>query len=337
MKNLSLLFMISLLLVACSQKSYYEPVEEERAAMSQKSADFANSIVNLSRDGATLSDGKFITKKGVSNVGAGEGFRFLTQSGSHLLASHPDGTLKIMSKRSGKVLRSVQMHSPIVSATVKGNLIAYVLSNNAFGLYDIRAGEKLTESRSDKAYAIDTRAASPIFIASLAVMPMLDGKLVIVDSQNVENTKVIYLSNSSAFNNIIHLSRVGNTMIAATPKKVVTIGVSEQQELDANVFDIVLSKGSIYLFTKEGDMKKLNLGLHVRASKRLEYANFSAVKVANNKVYALDITGALVVSNTNFTKQKVYDVDEVESKIYMTQDTLYKDGEMIDLSLLNYE
>jgi hypothetical protein len=337
MKTLFLLFITSLLFVACSQKSYYQPKEDAYASLTQKSRTFSSHIINLSRDGATLSNGNVITQNGIHPVQLGKGFRFLTQSGHRLIASHPDGTLKVMHKKSGKIIRKVEMHSPIVSATIKGNLIAYVLSNNAFGLYNIYSDEKLLESRSDKAYAIDTRTASPIFIESLAIMPMLDGKLVIVDTKNVDNTKIIYLSNALAFNNVIHLSRVGNTMIAATPKKLSTISVTGKEELDANIFDVVLSKGAIYLFTKSGTIKRLNLTLQTRQSKHFPYANFAAVAVTNHKVYALDITGSLIVANRDLTQYRVYDVGEVEHKIYMDHTSLYKDGEIINLEHLHYQ
>ncbi len=59
--------------------------------------------------------------------------------------------------------------------------------------------KKVVESRSETTFAIDTRAASPIFIDNLVVMPMLDGKLIIVNIADTENAKVVYISSTKKY------------------------------------------------------------------------------------------------------------------------------------------
>jgi outer membrane protein assembly factor BamB len=191
------------------------------------------------------------------------------------------------------------------------------------------------ENRSEAIYAIDTRAASPMFIDSLVVMPMLDGKLVVLDSSNPVDAKVIYLSSDTAFNNIIYLSRTGDTMVAATPKKLITLGVDGQMEYRANIADIAISGGKIYLFSKEGEIIKLNTMLEVLAKKKFRYAHFAASTAVGGKVYALDQQGSLIVLSSNLDKYKIYELDEVENPVFIGGTKLYKDGKVIDLSKLS--
>jgi outer membrane protein assembly factor BamB len=335
MKRLSLplLAVAAILFSGCSSKHYFEP--ENTYSASQATTAYGSKIVDLSRDGATLENGQYIGKKGWQQINLGEGYRFLNENGTYLLAGNHEGKLKIINKHTKKVLRTVELGVPIVSATIHNGTIAYILNDNAFGIYRINGDKKVMENRSEAIYAIDTRAASPMFIDSLVVMPMLDGKLVVLDSSNPVDAKVIYLSSDTAFNNIIYLSRTGDTMVAATPKKLITLGVDGQMEYRANIADIAISGGKIYLFSKEGEIIKLNTMLEVLAKKKFRYAHFAASTAVGGKVYALDQQGSLIVLSSNLDKYKIYELDEVENPVFIGGTKLYKDGKVIDLSKLS--
>jgi len=324
----------ALLFSGCSSKKYFEP-EQTYSAGSAVTA-YGSKIVDLSRDGATLENGQYIGKRGVGKLNLGTGYRFLSESSAYVLASNPEGKLKIINKRSAKVLRTVDLEVPIVSAALHNGTVAYILNNNAFGLYRINDNKKVMENRSEVTYAIDTRAASPMFIDSLVVMPMLDGKLVILDSSNPADAKIIYLSSDQVFNNVIYLSRFGDTLVAATPKKLITVGVDGEMEYRANISDVAIAGGSIYLFTKEGEIIKLNRALEEKARKKFKYAHFAASTVVEGRVYALDQQGSLIVLSSDLKKYRIYELGEVESPVFVSGTKLYKDGKIIDLSKLKY-
>ncbi len=213
MKNVSLfrlggllpLMALVFLFSGCSSKQYFEPENTYSATHAAKS--YGANIVDLSRDGGTLSNGTYIGKKGIYNIHLGEGYRFVNESSQYVLATNTDGALKIIDKQSKETVRTVALHIPVVSATIKNGIIAYILNNNTFGVYLMNENRKVIENRSERMYAIDTRAASPIFVENLVVMPMLDGKIVIVNVQNPESAKIVYISSEKSFNNVIHLSR----------------------------------------------------------------------------------------------------------------------------------
>jgi hypothetical protein len=334
------LSLISLALLAsffsgCSGKKYFEPVDPLSA--SAVSTSFGEEIIDLRRDGATLKSGKYVGRAGVSSIDLGEGYRFLSENDTYVLASNSLGVLNIINKETQESQRAVSLHTPIVSATIKDDIVAYILNNNAFGIYQISNNKKIIESRSENTHAIDTRAASPMFVDNLVVMPMLDGKLIIVDAKNTENTKVVYVSSDKSFNNIIHLSRRDNTMIAATPTKLITLGTKGKQEFNANISEIAVDKNNIYLFTKAGRIIAVDDSLKEKAKAKYRYAHYAAAVAQNNKVYALDQQGSLIVMNTTLDKQKVYELDEIEEPVFITGSKLYKDGKVIELSKLGYE
>jgi len=337
MKKLTtiLAILLAFALLGCTGKSYYEPTQTFSA--SPATISYNGVISDLSRNGATLNNGRYIGRKGLSSIVLEKGYRFLDESRSYLLCANPSGILKIIDKKSQKTLRVVALETPVVSASIRGGVVGYILNNNTFGIYKIKSNEKIVESRSEISHAIDTRAASPIFIDNLVVMPMLDGKLIIVSMSDTDNAKVIYISSRSVFNNVIYLSRMGNTMVSATPKKIITLGSFGQSEYSANISEVVISSGKIYIFTKEGEIISLTSQLKEIDRSKFKFAHFAAGTAFGNRVFALDQKGSLIVSNSKLTKHRVYSLGDVEAPVYITGKRLFKDGKIIELSKLGYE
>jgi len=337
MKALSFItFTIAALLFSgCSSKKYFET--EQTFSASNASTSYGGSMNELRREGGKLKSGGYIGKAGVSSINLGEGYRFLNESDKYVLATNTEGILKIIDKKTKEAVRAVSLKVPVVSATIQNGVIAYILNSNTFGIYQMADNRKVVESRSETTFAIDTRAASPIFIDSLVVMPMLDGKLIIVNIKDSENAKVVYLSKEKVFNNVIYLTRKGNTMIAATPKRLLTLGSSGQNEYKANISEVAFDNGIIYLFTKEGEIIALNSDLEKVGESKYKFAHYAVGTAFNGRVYALDQGGSLIVMNSTLTKHKIYDVGEVDEPAFITGTKLYKDGDIIELSKLGYE
>lgn len=325
----------ALLFSGCSSKKYFEP--EETFSASNASTSYGDSISDLSREGGTLKSGQYIGKAGVSSINLGEGYRFLNENDKYVLATNSEGILKVIDKKTKEAVRAVSLHVPVVSATIKNGIIAYILNTNTFGIYQMAGNKKLVESRSEATFAIDTRAASPIFIDSLVVMPMLDGKLIVVNISDSENAKVVYLSNEKVFNNVIYLTRKGNTMIAATPKRLITLGNGGQLEYRENISEVAFDNGIIYLFTKEGEVLALDSDLEKVGESKYKFAHYAVGTAFNGRVYALDQGGSLIVMDSALTKHKIYDVGKVSEPAFITGTKLYKDGDVIELSKLGYE
>jgi len=336
MSKLSLFTLTTLLLVVtgCSGKKYYDPLKT--------SSDFSIagnilSILGSSRDGATLINRKYISKGKVSSIRLRKGYRYLSENDNYVLSANTEGILNIRQQSTGKIYRAVALHLPIVSATVHNGVVAYVLNNNTFGIYRIADNKKLIENRSERTFAIDTRAASPLFVENMVVIPMLDGKVIILDSKNSENIQVVYLSSNKVFNNVIYLGRMKNTLVATTPNKLITIGGQGKNEFTANISEIALSRNNIYVFTKEGEIIRLSDKLQEIKRKKFKFAHFSVATAFDGKVYALDQQGSLIVLSEDLSKHKVYDIGAVKRAAFISNTKLYKDTNVIELSTLGYE
>ena len=333
--SLTLFILAALLFSGCSSKKYFEP--EQTFSASNASASYGGNMVDLSRNGGTLESGLYIGKLGVSSIKLTEGYRFLNENNKYVLAANAEGILNVIDKKTQESVRAVSLHIPVVSASINNGLIGYVLNNNTFGIYRMSDNSKIVESRSERTFAIDTRAASPMFIENLLVMPMLDGKLIIVNVADADNAKVVYISSEKIFNNVIYLSREGNTMIAATPKRLITLGNDGQNEYQANISEVAVSGNRIYLFTKEGKVIALSHALEELATSKYKFAHYAVGTAFGGRVYALDQQGSLIVMNSDLSKNKIYDLGEVSEPAFITGTKLYKDGDVIELSKLGYE
>ncbi len=335
MKTLVLVSLAVLIFSGCSSKKYFEP--EQTSSASYASSSYGGNMVDLSRNGGTLESGQYIGKSGVSSIKLTEGYRFLNENNKYILTANAEGILNVIDKKTEESTRAISLHIPVVSASIQNGLIGYVLNNNTFGIYRMSDNSKIVESRSERTFAIDTRAASPMFIENLLVMPMLDGKLIIVNVADAQNAKVVYISSEKIFNNVIYLSREGNTMIAATPKRLITLGNDGQNEYKANISEVAVSGNRIYLFTKEGKVIALSHALEELATSKYKFAHYAVGTAFGGRVYALDQQGSLIVMNADLSKNKIYDLGEVSEPAFITGTKLYKDGDVIELSKLGYE
>ena len=319
------------LFLGCSSKQYYTP--EQTSSLS--STGMGDKLVHYSRDGATLASGKVLTRTETVDLKLEEGFYFINHSNNAAVTADGQGNCNIVMKRG--IVASTKFPNALVAGTLIGQNLVYVLQDNSYGVYDFKQKKVVYNNKSNKAFAIDRRIANPLRIDKLVVIPTLDGKLTILDLETLKVAKEMYVSTETSLNNIIFLGTVNNTLIAATPNKVLSVSSKGKTELDTTVSEVALSNGDVSVFAKDGRVLQLKENLSIVAEKKFKFAHFSVAAVDAQKVYALDKQGFLIVSNRSLSKQKVYNVSEVEDFAFVSQDKLYYDGEVIDLSKLSYE
>ena len=321
----------SILFAGCSSKQYYTP--ESSSSLSTTS--MGDELIHYSRDGATLASGKVLTKTQAVNLQIEDGFYFINHNAKAALTADLKGNCNIVTSR-GKVAQA-KFPKALVAGTLIGNYLVYVLQDNNYGVYDFREKKVVYNNKSNKAFAIDTRIANPLPIDKLVVIPTLDGKLTILDLETFKVAKEMYVSTESSLNNIIYLSQLKNTLIAATPNKVLSISSNGKRELDTAVSDVISDKDSVYVFAKDGRVLQLNEGLSILSEKKFKFAHFSVATIDENKVYALDKQGYLIVANRSLSKEKIYSVSKVDGFAFVSENRLYYDNNIIDLSRLSYE
>jgi|GEM_PF-493019 len=328
---LSLLF----LLVGCSSTEHFTPPALEKKLPIVGL--YEGEIVELTREGATLSSGYALTQEGISRVKLPKGYHFLSQNADYLLAGNNHGVLEVIERKSGHIVRAVALHTPVVSATLHDGMVAYILSNNRFGLYEIATNTKHFESQSERTFAIDTRRANPLFMGSRVVMPMLDGKLILLDRQASDKTEVLYVSSDKIFNNIIFLDQKEGKIVTATPKKLMLIDEDKQRSYHANIAEVAIGYGLIYLFTKEGEIIALDDRLEERYRTSFAHAHFSAGVATPKALVAIEQEGVAMLLTPHLDRVVMYGIDPISTPLFLTKKRLYKEGKIWDITSVSDE
>lgn len=320
--SLSALFLFT----ACSSKKYFEPEDVSSNIVLSKES-MSSSITSMNKIGATLDNKKFITKNGISNYELPEGFDFLnlTEDGRIIATNYVD---KILIGNQEKILKDV-----VIAASLKNEKLALVYSNNTIELIDVNTSKTLFKEYLPLSLANDTRITNPYFMGNLILFPTLNGKVIIISSTNNESVKNISVDPDSEFNNIISLNVIesSQTLIVASPNKIVSISPKEVLSKDYEVRDIIINKEDIYVATIDGQLIKLSASLNEVKSKKYKYAKFHALAFTDS-LYAVESQGFLVNINSDFSKDSVYDFSfDNEERMIAIGNRIYFDSKYITL------
>ena len=290
-----------LLFTGCSGKKYFEP-EDVSSNIELNEESLPASIKSMNKIGATLEDNKIITEKGISQIELPEGFEFLnTTSDGKIIVTNHINKLLIGDK-------TITLKDVPVAASLKNEKLAVVYANNSIELIDINANKTLFKEYLQLSLANDTRIANPHFMGNLILFPTLNGKVIIVSSLNNESVKNISVDPDNEFNNIISLNVIESTqtLIVASPNKIVSISPKEVLSKEYDLRDIIVKKDNVYIATVDGQIIKLTANLELVAKKKYKYAKIHALAFTNS-LYAVESQGFLINISDDFKKDTIYD------------------------------
>jgi len=292
--------------------------------------------IKVGRSGVTYSNGQFVTKRGEGKIRLPKGFYYINQSSKYILAANSKSEILIIDRSSRRAVKRDKLSFPLVSGAVYDDSIIYMLDNDVFGVYSISQGKSIINAKVGQAYAIDTRVSNPMVLDGGKVMavPTLDGKLLLINPKRPQGAQSIEIGSEKMFNNVIFLAHIGNRIIAATPRKLVSAKKDSNHQYDANIADVVMSGSMIYLLTQDGRIVKLTPTLEVVAHKKFQFAQFLSIAVVGDRVYAIDKQGSVIVMDSSLTNSKTYSVGEVKDYTFVSVGKLYVDDKVVHLSKL---
>ncbi len=281
-----------------------------------------SSIVDVVRGGATLENGQIITKDGLLDVKVPKGFMFLGNSGEKYIAASTCSDLVIVNKNS-KVIYEKKFDAIVASASLKDDILAVLLGNNKVVLLDTKTDKILYEKSGDKVYAHDSKIAAPYFLTSIVIFPTLDGKLLIVDLKKNKLLRDVVVKSEKFFSNIIYLDVLGDRLVAATKKRVVSINPKTMGFLDKDIKDVIILKDRVLVFTKNGQVLLTDADLKVLKTKKFKFAAFVGT-IHGEFVYIVERGGFLIATDLSLISSNVYEMpDEIDSYVFTTNDKLF--------------
>lgn len=326
---LSALFVVVLMSGCGTKRQSFEPTA--LAGEVDFDGSLPATIVDVVRSGATLENGQIITKKGLLDIKMPEGFLYIGDDGERYIGVSQCSALIIMDKNS-KVIYKKVFDSVVASASLKDDSLAVVLGSNKLILIDIKKDEVVFEKIEDKVYAHDSKIAAPYFLTGLLIYPTLDGKLVIVDNKSKKVLREVVVKSEKFFSNVIYLDVLGDRLVAATKKRVISINPKSMTFLDEDVRDVIILENRVLVFTKDGRIVLTDSDMKVLKEKKFKFASFAGT-IHGQFVYIVERGGYLIATDLDLISANVYELpDEIESFVFTTNNILYYDDSYFKLS-----
>ncbi len=226
-----------------------------------------------------------------------------------------------------------------LSASVKGNLLAVVLADNSANLYDITSQKLLFSEKGSPSTTMNSLMAMPIFMDTVVVFPMLDGRLLVVDYVHGTPTPIrnIVINSEKFFNNITYLIVDGNNMIASTGKRILSVVSGQEFNYDGDIVDLLYDKGTLYALTLDGQILQMDKSLRELNSVKLPFASLNTIVLNHNKLYSLEKRGYVIEVDLNdFNSYNIYKIPSIGSFKLFSSNRLDK-GVFYDKNRVYYD
>jgi hypothetical protein len=323
MKSIVLAILSIIIFSACSVRQHYEPIDV------QKQANFtvnnsSSYIKTLNAKFATLKSNQYIDEDGISNKLLPEGYEFLNNSNSVLLAANKKGNLLFLDSN-----ETITFKENVIAASAQGNIIALLFSNNSIALYDTKEKKYFFKKYYDVTYINDTRIAMPVFLTNIILLPTLSGKVVVVDRNSFKVIRTINIDPVSDVKNIILLEAIKDTLIAASTNKIISIKNGKSFSKELFIQSYVLTDEFVYVARLDGTVVKLDLSLNIINEVKFKFAKIQALVLSEKYLYAVESQDFVIRMNKDLTNSKVYPLHMYEQKIFSKNNILYFDDNYI--------
>ncbi|AFI05387.1 hypothetical protein HCD_01790 [Helicobacter cetorum MIT 99-5656] len=374
-KQFLILLVALVIFSGCNTRKYFKPAKYLIKGEVRFAHALQDSIVSSNRYGAVLKNGAVIDANGLTQLRIGKNFNyessFLNESqGFFILAQDclnktskkieenkvaEETNLKVegvKEKVQDKACHQVELISsnpnasqksiviPLetfaLSASIKGDTLAVVLADNSANLYSIASQKLLFSEKGTPSTAINSLMAVPIFMDTVVVFPMLDGRLLVVDYVHGNPTPIrnIVIHSEKFFNNVTYLMVDGNNMIASTGKRILSVVSGQEFNYDGDIVDLLYDKGRLYVLTLDGQILQMDKSLRELNSVKLPFASLNTIVLNNNKLYALEKRGYVVeVDLSHYNEYKIYKIvpsRRLNKGVFYNKNRVYYDRYYLD-------
>ena len=331
---MKLLFNISLLVTlvvfsGCSTKKVFKPEGDKVVGKWKERSDLNGSIVDVRANGALLKDGTILSHDThISLHVNAKQERLVDADKEWIITTQIDGNTTLTSKTDTTKKEFFDLKKTVAAASVKDDLLAVVFASNELAIYSVKTKEILFHSEGNAPLAVDTKIVNPYFLDDLVLFLTLDGKIVIVNSQEKKIVRSMIISSADKFNNVIAFDVAGDNLIAATGTELLSLAnkdIRAAYEIRNMRYD---EKDGIYIATKQGELVNLTTTLQVKSKIKFPFAHFLGMITADDKLYILEKEGYIIALEKDLKSYKVYKASiNSDGYVYVGDKAFYIDDE----------
>jgi len=279
-------------------------------------------LASANAEGAVAEKGWLVDRDGITGLKIPPGKRYLGQSDGWILYTGIDGNVTLRKRAEANTTMVIPLKKTVAAASVQGDLLAVLFANNDMGIYRLSTKKSYFKVQGSPVTAVDIRIVNPYFLGNLVIFPTLDGKFIVVDTDNKEVLRSTIVSSETYFDNIFYFNVIDDTMVAATQHRLFSLSDKERRE-HYDLRDVVFDKEGIWLATKEGEVIHLNRALQLIAKQKFPFAHFLGMIIGKEKIYLLEKEGYLIVMDKAMTRTQVYKVHLDEGVSFTSKHAFY--------------
>ncbi len=313
------------LLSGCGSKQYFEP-ENVDGTFRQTFKSLNADIVDFNKSGATLSDGSFITNKGITKNPINSEFFFVNTSDGNIISADAKGNIAINNQ-------IIKLENIIISATLNKNLLAIVYLDNSVAVYDIVQNKTIFKEYLGESLANDTKVTNPIFMSDLILFPSLNGKVIVYSITDAKVIRdIIVDASNKQFKNITFFEVVDEQLIAATANSVLSIGAN-LHSLNLEIKDIATRDNKIYIATIDGKILVMDNRLKPYNEQKFKFGKIFGMGFGKDAVYAIEQSGYIIKMDRDLKNPSILNISfDNEEKFISIGNKLYFGNQYIELN-----
>ena len=307
---------LAIVFSACSFKSDFSKQELK----SYES--FTKPVLSTSKAGIIFAD-KSIFSPQVDFKTKVEGDFLVLANQNHIITSNEDYQACIIDIQT-KRQHCHQLQHQLISAAIQDNILAGLLRNNTFIIYDLKAAKLQFYKKQGLAKTFSTNIASPIFYKHIVIFPSLNGQLVFFDFKKKLFDKNIFLESSTYFDNINFLKVIDESLVAANEYQVLVIKDDDLFEYKASIKAMTNDRQNLFLALNDGSVVKLDLKLNQVKKVNFNQTKPIALKLNKQELSLLDARGYILRLDKNLQLLQVLKLyDDIGDQYYFNHQSLF--------------
>ncbi len=187
----------------------------------------------------------------------------------------------------------------------RDNLVAYITDNNSIALFDSDKNQTLFRETFSSVSTIDRRLPPPIFDKDNILYFTFNGQIAIFSISQMKIIKVVSIGKGEDYPNIIDYQLRENDLTVITHRGITVLGDNFDEHIDLDLRGAIFEPNSIFLITKDGDVRRYDRKLMLIKNIKFPFAYFIAWGEVKDTIYLIESQGYIIKLNKDLTDYQV--------------------------------
>jgi len=230
-------------------------------------------------------------------------------------------------------LETANLINDEVVFTKNKNYVAYITENNSVTLFDTVQNQVIFSEKFPTVITIDRRLPKPFFTQDSILYFTLDGKIAVYSISKHQISRVVSVSETGDYSNIIDYKFSDTSLILLTHKKLLLISDNYDDNIVVDIRGTIFEKDNFYLVTKDGEVRNYDYKLVLQKKIKFPFAYFVSFGKVEKKIYLIESQGYIIELDSDLEKYRVIDSELDDENCFFTDKKFICDEKFFRLPL----